>query len=279
MEKCYIIKYKSIEIGITLKRVEDLRPHEEVDIRHLTGIMHALITLQLIRHPIIVDKHTNVILDGAHRFEALKRIGCKTIPVSLMDYSDERIIILKWITKIHTDNKMCVDKILAKYSDKVLTSKGEKLLKDLVQLSELALFYNNLFILQMNEHKGILDKLISEIKSRFPKFEYITEEDFLREVANQTRSDYLYILPRKVTKKEVIEAALEARLFPPKTTRHFFPAKVYNVNYPLNYCLHDNFNEINKKFYEYLLNKKLIKRESPCNMEEKMNTDVCFIFE
>jgi ParB-like nuclease domain. len=91
MEKCYIIKYKSIEIGITLKRVEDLRPHEEVDIRHLTGIMHALITLQLIRHPIIVDKHTNVILDGAHRFEALKRIGCKTIPVSLMDYSDERI--------------------------------------------------------------------------------------------------------------------------------------------------------------------------------------------
>jgi hypothetical protein len=44
--------------------------------------------------PIAVDKKTYIILDGHHRLHALKKIGCKRIPVILFDYQSPEIEVL-----------------------------------------------------------------------------------------------------------------------------------------------------------------------------------------
>jgi hypothetical protein len=46
--------------------------------------------------PIVVDEQTRVILDGHHRFEALKRLGCRRIPAYLVDYMDGAIEVMTW---------------------------------------------------------------------------------------------------------------------------------------------------------------------------------------
>ena len=48
----------------------------------------------ILKMPIAVDKTTYIILDGHHRLHALKKIGCKRIPVILFDYQSPEIEVV-----------------------------------------------------------------------------------------------------------------------------------------------------------------------------------------
>ncbi len=45
----------------------------------------------IIKKPIVVDEKTNVIIDGHHRVEALRLLGCEKIPVCYVDYMCDKI--------------------------------------------------------------------------------------------------------------------------------------------------------------------------------------------
>ena len=49
-----------------------------------------------LRKPVLVDEEHLVILDGHHRVEALRLLGCKRIPVYLVDYNDDAIALTLW---------------------------------------------------------------------------------------------------------------------------------------------------------------------------------------
>lgn len=49
-----------------------------------------------VRRPLLVEAEHFVILDGHHRYEALKRLGCRKVPVYLVDYQDEGIGLTTW---------------------------------------------------------------------------------------------------------------------------------------------------------------------------------------
>jgi hypothetical protein len=50
----------------------------------------------ILRLPIAVDKDTNIIIDGHHRFRALRQLRCKNIPVVLINYDSDDIRALAW---------------------------------------------------------------------------------------------------------------------------------------------------------------------------------------
>lgn len=45
---------------------------------------------------IVADAKSLVILDGHHRYEALKRLGCRRVPVMLVDYHRADIRVSTW---------------------------------------------------------------------------------------------------------------------------------------------------------------------------------------
>ena len=49
-----------------------------------------------VRRPILVESRHLVILDGHHRYEALKRLGCTRVPAYLVDYEDDGIGLTTW---------------------------------------------------------------------------------------------------------------------------------------------------------------------------------------
>ena len=51
---------------------------------------------KVLKKPIIVDKNTNVVLDGHHRLIALKELGCKKIPVIFVNYGSRKIKVFSW---------------------------------------------------------------------------------------------------------------------------------------------------------------------------------------
>ena len=49
-----------------------------------------------LRKPILVEARHFVILDGHHRVEALRVLGCTRIPVYLVDYENAGITLTTW---------------------------------------------------------------------------------------------------------------------------------------------------------------------------------------
>lgn len=73
-----------------------LTPHEETDPKDVERLAKRLREDGTVRDPVIVDEGSRVILDGHHRFQALKRLGCSWIPCHMLDYTDPAVRVESW---------------------------------------------------------------------------------------------------------------------------------------------------------------------------------------
>jgi hypothetical protein len=72
----------------------ELKEHEEIRPDYLEELKNEILSDGILKMPIAVDKKTYIILDGHHRLHALKKIGCRKIPVILFDYQSPEIEVL-----------------------------------------------------------------------------------------------------------------------------------------------------------------------------------------
>ncbi len=90
------IRFEMMEIG-------KLKSHEEIRPELLDSLVKEIRNDGLLRKPVLVEDRHFVILDGHHRFEALKRLGCKKVPAYLVDYFDDAIYLTTWPGAKHTN--------------------------------------------------------------------------------------------------------------------------------------------------------------------------------
>jgi len=72
----------------------ELKEHEEIRPEYLEQLKDEILADGILKMPIAVDKTTYIILDGHHRLHALKKIGCRRIPVILFDYQSSEIEVV-----------------------------------------------------------------------------------------------------------------------------------------------------------------------------------------
>jgi len=106
-----------------LVELDKLRQHEEVDPTHLKELKEEIKSDTILKFAIVVDKNTNVILDGEHRFNALKELGCRRIPVVYVDYNSPDIKIQTWRDNPHLTKKDVIEAGLIKKKLPPKTSK------------------------------------------------------------------------------------------------------------------------------------------------------------
>ncbi len=89
---------RSIEITlpshVCLVDLETLKEHEQIRPEYLEQLKDEILSDGILKMPIAVDKTTYIILDGHHRLHALKKIGCKRIPVIPFDYQSPEIEVV-----------------------------------------------------------------------------------------------------------------------------------------------------------------------------------------
>lgn len=85
-----------IPLDTQLIELAVLKQHEEVDPAHLRELKKEIESDKILKIAIAVDKNTNIILDGEHRFNALKELGCTKIPVTFVDYGLPDIKVQAW---------------------------------------------------------------------------------------------------------------------------------------------------------------------------------------
>src|SRR5207249_2397343 len=108
--KGYSIAGSRIPILITLRKTSDLKPHEEAVAADLKTLVEALRANPVLRHPIIADRRTGIVLDGTHRLAAIKQLRCNFIPSALVDYDDPQITIEKWFRQFSGSNVRNLEK-------------------------------------------------------------------------------------------------------------------------------------------------------------------------
>ena len=81
---------------LALIHIDKLNGHEEVDPSHLQSLMTEIESDGFLRMPIVVDRHTNTIIDGHHRRYALRQLKCKRIPVIFINYDSCEVVAAAW---------------------------------------------------------------------------------------------------------------------------------------------------------------------------------------
>jgi hypothetical protein len=76
--------------------LDRLREHEEIDVNDLEQLVVTLRTAGVVQEPLLVAEHTWVILNGHHRYRALRAMGANGAPAWVVDYEDERIALDRW---------------------------------------------------------------------------------------------------------------------------------------------------------------------------------------
>ncbi|OGI12670.1 hypothetical protein A3K64_03785 [Candidatus Micrarchaeota archaeon RBG_16_36_9] len=83
-------------MDICLMNIKDLKEHEKVESKYLERLKKLIRKDKILKKPIVVDKSTNVIIDGHFRFNSLKQLGCSKVPVFLIDYNSPEILVRTW---------------------------------------------------------------------------------------------------------------------------------------------------------------------------------------
>lgn len=229
------IPYKYVEPALI--HVNQLVPHEEIVEGRLRDIIEQFKRDDAVDMPIVVapipgtDKY--LIVDGHHRWAAVKEMGYSYVPCVVVDYFSSEIKLHTWYPAIKGSIKsflevagktgLSIEKcsfeasvpedVLSKYSFIVIGGSGE------------------CYAIRGGvEEQKTVSKILSELnmQGEFTIVYYGSREDALEDLV---KGDIDYVFLRKsVTKEEVMEMARRNEVYAPKTTRHilpYYPAKTY----------------------------------------------------
>lgn len=76
--------------------LESLRHHENFIEDNVRSLAYEIRSVATFTTPVCVDEKYRIILDGHHRAEALKRIGCRRVPAYLFPYPSEEVSVTTW---------------------------------------------------------------------------------------------------------------------------------------------------------------------------------------
>ena len=86
----------STQIRYAVVELAKLRGHERTQEPLLRKLVDRIRADGFLRRPVLVEAEHFVILDGHHRVEALRLLGCARVPVYLVDYGDPAIGVTTW---------------------------------------------------------------------------------------------------------------------------------------------------------------------------------------
>ena len=92
--------------------INTVLPHEQIHEDALLELLNQIKKDGKLLRPIAIDKNTKIIIDGHHRTEALKRLGCRYISVYEFDYQNSNIEMKRTMPESPTNKTILIKKTL-----------------------------------------------------------------------------------------------------------------------------------------------------------------------
>jgi hypothetical protein len=278
-QKGFELKDGKIPILLALKKIEDLKPHEETVPSDLQGIIKTLDKDPILRHPVIADAATGAVLDGTHRLAALSQMGCYMIPAALIEYQNPLVRVDRWFRTISGERLETFRKKLEEL-EPFYTSPLE---------ADRALIERSIYAsLQDGEQclgfKSRNSGLLQLAKSAF-RIEQIARNNSLKiayrdNVDLKGSQDSSFVMSTiKIVKAEVLESCLNHVLFPPKTTRHIIPSRPLGIGVPLTWLRDTKVGQAEAAFLQHLRSKSVRQLPEGSWVGSRRYLEEVFLFE
>ena len=274
----YSIAGGRIPILVTLKKTSDLNPHEETVADDLKKLVNALKENPVLRHPIIADRRTGIVLDGTHRLAAIKQLKCNFIPSALVDYDDPKITIERWFRQFSGSNLQNLENDLRRLKPrKVSLDECEDGLskRRWYATVEKPKSYLAFPARSPDPYQMVQDSHSIEIAARKhgARITYQDNKDM------EADSESLVMSTIKIEKKEVVETVKKRRLFPPKSTRHLVPSRPLGGGVPIDWLQGSDFSEAQSRYQEYIQSRKVKRLPEGSRVGSRRYLEEVFLFE
>ncbi len=275
----FILANAKVPLQIQLKKLEDLRPHEETVAADLALVIQDLKIDGTIRHPIVADVGSGTVLDGTHRLAALSQLGYEYAPAALIDYQNPLVRVDKWYRKIGGEPlDAFIRKIGNPIANKASQSDADILLSErrayaaLHDMRECFVFRSRTSDpFELSRHAFRLEEFA---RRSHLGISYIDNPDL------ENREDPAFVMSTiLVTKSEVVDAATSRRLFPPKTTRHLIPSRPLAMRVPLEWLRGREHGEAERLFLRHLRSKTIKRLPEGSWIGSRRYQEEVFVFE
>jgi len=291
----HIVQGKPFIIELRLVPLDELYIHEEVVPRNIRRLIDKFQKERVFTHPIIVDKNSNVVLDGMHRVTALRMLGNNYIPVSFIDYNHPAIQVKNWFRAIYPENtKNMHNAIIDILSELEINSRWEdrntfmNLLFERKYFACFRFHYMDKILALINDENADIWSIyrkIGKIEKRIMqdlKARIMYEPDIFIQQESQKKEIPLVLMTPPLSKREVVYFARQKKLFPPKTTRHIIPMRPLFINIPMILLREDgpgrDLEEKNKIFEALLRQKGVLKLRGKLLLDRFYEEDFVYLF-
>jgi len=282
----YVVADRKLNLDIAIVDIDSLHVHEEIVPELLDQLTRSIRLSGHVKHPIIVDKESLVVLDGVHRVAALRRLGISRVPACMVDYNDPAIEVLSWYRSIvgvsnpqelalQVEKAGCSARQTGEFDRKKLgASPAVAILKLPSQTFSINCTFTNL-----SEAFDLVGQIEEQLRAAGFTVRYETEHDALQSL-KEGRVDAVLCTP-EITKEEIIKSALSGRVLAWKATRHVIPARPLNVNVPLSLLRSKNksLNEVNLELKRLLRGKRIKRLPSGSVVEGRRYEEELYVFE
>jgi len=213
------------ELELTVEKVDELLPHEEVIPEHLERLKAAFTVSLYQRNPVIVDFRSGCVLDGTHRWAAMRALGFKWIAVCRVDYFNPLVELDSWARVYRVGGPLNIEEFLSDVElEHIDLEEGSE--RDLLVVSQETYRVPYRSVWEAYTKLKVVDERFSNQLQVKPLY-------VARSSVGKVSVHEVAVLPPRLRKDEVVELSKKRLLLPPKSTRHVVPARPMGVNVPL----------------------------------------------
>ncbi len=257
------------ELTLRIVSLNDVLLHELVEARRVDRLITQLKSDWLLKNPPIVTQYDGkyILLDGATRVTALKRMHCRDVVVQIVDYGMPGLVLETW-------NHMLLDLPADQLLDALARIPGVRLQATSLDGAEQALIDRasfativpadgRVFALVADSNKlerqaELLNKVVATYEGRGEMYR-VAHTDLERLLAEHGRLTALVVFPR-FRPEEIRRVALDGTKLPMGITRHIIPGRVLHISIPLGILERDEPLETKNAWLDNWMKEKMVER-------------------
>lgn len=245
---------------LRLVRSADILLHEEFEDERSERLVKRFKSEKVLYNPLILGRHKSryFLIDGANRFEALKRLSCKIVLAQIVDYMDPGLIIRSWY---HFVSYLRMDE-LKKYLKKN-ELKFESIGYDIrpARINEVVVRDKDFEAIRIKLSRTAREMLkqIRELNRFYESKHSYTRIDSdadISDLNNVSNDDGVLIIYTDFSKENILNISTIKYKLPAGITRHLIPNRVLHVKYPIEELKSsDGLEKKNSELLKFIIHK------------------------
>ncbi len=257
------------ELTLRVVSSSDVLLHEQIEARRVERLILQLKSDWLLKNPPIVTQYDGkyILLDGATRLTALRRIHCRDVVVQIVDYAMPGLILETWnhmLLDLPADALLdALARIPGVRLQAMSTEGAEQALIDRESIATILPADGRVLALvsdtpQLERQADLLNHVVAAYEGRGEMYR-VAHTDLERLLAEHGRMTALVVFPR-FHPDEIRRVALNGTKLPMGVTRHIIPGRVLHINIPLGLLERDEPLETKNAWLDHWMKEKMIER-------------------